>query len=55
MLDKKITRKQFLVSALSIAAVFVANKIPSAVKDLTPKKEGNHYGNYSYGGGKKNA
>lgn len=55
MLDKKITRKQFLLTALSVAGLFVASKVPNMVKELTPKKEGNNYGNYSYGGGKKNA
>ena len=54
-MDKKITRKQFILSALSVTALFVASKVPTIVKDLTPKKEGNNYGNYSYGGGKKNA
>jgi hypothetical protein len=55
MLDKKVTRKEFLLSALSIATLFVVSKVPSIVKELTPKKEGNVYGNYSYGGEKKNA
>jgi hypothetical protein len=55
ILDKKVTRKEFLLSALSIATLFVASKVPSIAKDFTPKKEGNTYGNYSYGGGKKNA
>lgn len=54
-MDKKVTRKQFLLSALSITAIFVASKLPSIVKDLVPKKEGNSYGNYSYGGNNKNA
>jgi len=55
MMDKKLTRKQFLLSALSVAALFAVNKVPAMVKNLTPKKEGNSYGNYSYGGSKKNA
>lgn len=54
-MDKKVTRKEFLLSALSIAALFVASKAPSIVKNLSSKKEGNIYGNYAYGGGKKNA
>lgn len=54
-MDKKVTRKQFLLSALSITALFVASKVPSLIKNLTPKKEGDSYGNYSYGGSKKNA
>lgn len=53
-MDKKVTRKQFLLSALSITALFVASKVPFAVKSLAVKKGGNVYGNYSYGG-KKNA
>ena len=52
ILEKKVTRKQFLLSALSVTALFAMNKVPKIVKDLTPKKEGNHYGNYSYGGKK---
>lgn len=65
MLDKKVTRKEFLLGALSITALFVASKVPSVVKNQfsQPKgnntfgkaKIGNAYGNYSYGGGKKNA
>ena len=55
MMDKKVTRKEFLLSALSITALFVASKVPTMVKSLVPKKEGNTYGNYAYGGGKKNA
>jgi len=56
MMDKKVTRKQFLLSVLSVTALFVASKVPNIVKELTPKKkEGNSYGNYSYGGGNKNA
>jgi len=55
MMNKKVTRKQFLLSALSITALFVASKVPSLVKDIAPKKEGDNYGNYSYGGGNKNA
>jgi len=53
-MDKKVTRKEFLLSALSIIAIFVAGKVPSVVKTLAVKKENNTYGNNSYGGGKKN-
>lgn len=54
-MDKKITRKQFLLGALSVAGLLAVKQVPKIIKDLTPKKEGNSYGNYSYGGGKKNA
>ena len=53
-MNKKVTRKEFLLSILSITALFVASKVPSMVKSLTSKKESNNYGNYSYGG-KNNA
>jgi len=59
ILDKKVTRKQFLLSALSVAGLFMASKLPSEVKGFMPKKneeqEGNTYGNSPYGGIKKNA
>ena len=61
MLDKKVTRKEFLLGALSITALFVASKVPSVVKNqFTPftklknDNSNNIYGNSSYGG-KKNA
>lgn len=57
MLNKKVTRKEFLVSALSIAALFaVSGKVSQAVKKFnSPKqKDGIAYGHYPYGGGKKN-
>ena len=54
-MDKKITRKQFLLSALSIGALIVSRKVSPIVKTLAVKKPSNSYGNHSYGGGKKNA
>lgn len=54
--DKKITRKEFLFSILSIGSLIIASKAPSIIKGLSSnKKQGNTYGNYSYGGVKKNA
>lgn len=49
-IDKKLTRKQFLLSGLSIVAIFFASKVPLVAKNFIIKKEGNTYGNYSYGG-----
>lgn len=55
-MQKKLTRKQFLFSILSITVLMVAGKVPNIVKTITTtKKSGNSYGNYSYGGSKKNA
>lgn len=52
--NKKITRKEFIFSILSIGTLIVASKAPGIIKDLTSsKKQGNTYGNYSYGGGNK--
>lgn len=54
-MQKKITRKQFLLSIFSASALIVAGNIPNIVKSITTaKKSGNSYGNYSYGGSKKN-
>jgi hypothetical protein len=55
-MQKKLTRKQFLLSVLSVATLVVANKVPNIIKTTLPtnKKSGNSYGNYSYGGSKKN-
>lgn len=63
MLNQKITRKEFLLGGLSLAALLVASKIPAAVKKLSlikeNKPEGSNaqastaYGHNSYGG-KKN-
>jgi hypothetical protein len=55
-MEKKLTRKQFLFSIFSFATLFAVSKVPDALKTAvssTPKK-GNSYGNYSYGGSKKN-
>ena len=56
-MDKKVTRKQFLLSILSITALFAVSKIPSVIGkklSLPKSQEDNVYGNYSYGG-KNNA
>ena len=56
-MDKKVTRKEFLLSILSITALFAVSKIPNVITkklSLSKSKEGNTYGNYSYGG-KNNA
>ncbi len=53
MMDKKVTRKQFLLSVLSISAIFAVSKIPKAITkklSLSQTKDNNAYGNYSYGG-----
>lgn len=55
MMNKEITRKEFLLSVLSIVALFVASKVPSMMKNFAYEKEGNIYGSYSYGGERKNA
>lgn len=56
MLDKKVTRKQFLLSIASAAAILVAGKIPEAAKKIAraERDEHNAYGNHAYGG-KRNA
>lgn len=61
MLDKKVTRKEFLLSGLSIITLLAVSKylVPSVItKKLTPTlsraKGNNAYGNYAYGG-KSNA
>ena len=56
-MDKKVTRKEFLLSVLSITALFAVSKIPNVISkklSLLKTKEDNTYGNYSYGG-KNNA
>jgi hypothetical protein len=53
MMDKKVTRKEFLLSILSITALFAVSKIPNVITkklSLSKSKESNTYGNYSYGG-----
>lgn len=54
MLEKKITRKDFLLTALSVTAIFIGSKIPTGFKNefSLPKKVKNAYGNSSYGGKK---
>ena len=55
MMPEKLTRKQFLLSIFSVAALVVAGNIPSIIKKIAiSKKNDNAYGNYSYGGSKKN-
>lgn len=54
-INKKITRKEFLLSALSITALFFVSKVPNEIKKTAFKKENNSYGNCTYGGGQKNA
>lgn len=54
-MDKKVTRKEFLLLALSAVALFGVSKVPSMVKNFAYEKEGNIYGSYSYGGDRKNA
>lgn len=49
--NKKMTRKEFLVSAMSLTALLVVNKVPLIQKK---KNKDNAYGNYSYGGSSKN-
>lgn len=54
-MQQKITRKQFLLSIISAAAVVVVGNAPNMIKKIaTGRKSGNVYGNYSYGGSKKN-
>ncbi len=52
-MDKKVTRKEFLLSALSMLGLFILGKSSSSIKNINPLKENNVYGNYSYGGIKK--
>lgn len=53
-MNKKLTRKEFILSILSVGALVFASKVPNIVKNINSKKS-NTYGNYSYGGIKKNA
>lgn len=59
MLDKKVTRKEFLLGALSFGGLIVASKmhplIKKAVAAKSAEKKDNSYGNFAYGGPKKNA
>lgn len=48
MLDKKLTRKQFLLSGLSLFGIILMGKLP---KNLSIKdKVNNSYGGNTYGG-----
>ncbi len=47
MMDKEVTRKQFLLSILSIGALIVASRIPNVLKKKESKAS---YGNNAYGG-----
>lgn len=53
-MDKQVTRKQFLVGALSLVGVVLLSKLPKVVQSSAQKKEVG-YGNQAYGGSKKNA
>ncbi|MCX6754623.1 MAG: hypothetical protein NTU81_02230 [Candidatus Nomurabacteria bacterium] len=57
MMDKKITRKDFILSVLSVTALLVASKVPKIINNnkVAKTKGNNTYGNYSYGGNSKNA
>jgi hypothetical protein len=49
MLDKKVTRKQFILSGLSILGFLFISKIPKKIISSS-KKEDNSYGKSTYGG-----
>ena len=60
LMDKKVTRKEFLLSALSVVGLLAVGKAPSLVKHTLsqfnkPKNLTDSYGNSSYGGDKNNA
>jgi hypothetical protein len=48
MLDKKLTRKQFILSGLSLFGILLMNKIPKNI--VTKHKTNNSYGGSTYGG-----
>ncbi len=48
MLDKRITRKQFILSGLSLFGILLMNKIPKNI--VTNNKTNNSYGVSTYGG-----
>ncbi len=51
MLDKKLTRKQFIVTIASFFGLFLASKIPKTFhKDLGISNKKTSYGKGSYGG-----
>jgi hypothetical protein len=60
MLNKQITRKQFLLSTLSVVGLVALSKVPAFLK-TTPKESSqdtassatNGYGNSAYGGSSK--
>lgn len=56
MLHKKITRKEFLLGALSVVGLVLASKIPAITnrKDTSYTKRDQGYGTFAYGGKKKN-
>jgi hypothetical protein len=53
MLDKKLTRKEFLISILSIGAIFALSKIPKEITNKIPLSKLNKsniaYGEHFYG------
>ena len=55
-MDKKVTRKEFLVSILSVFALLVLSKVPGILTKKLPlsksNAKNNAYGNHVYGGGK---
>jgi hypothetical protein len=56
MLEKEVTRKQFLFSIMSFAGIVALSKVPSIVKKDIFKansKAANAYGNSTYGGSGK--
>jgi hypothetical protein len=55
MMNKKVTRKEFLLSALSIAGVVMLSKVPTILKKSTVATQKSSYGNSAYGGSNKNA
>ena len=53
MLEKKVTRKEFLLSVLSVVGLLVVSKVPSVVKKTAASSAAtNKYGNQTYGGKK---
>lgn len=58
IINKQLTRKQFLIAGLSLAGLFIISKAPkilSGVKESFTSSNNNHpYGGNTYGGGAKN-
>jgi hypothetical protein len=48
MLDKKLTRKQFILSGISLFGLLLMNKVPK--KLINNNKTNNSYGGSTYGG-----